>query len=107
MNEHDEIELIDYINVIWKRKWLIIIPTLILAFLVGVLSLFLPRIWEVDAIIQPSKLFSQDAQGKYEEIVVVDPKQVAGQINQESYNNIIAAELNIDIELKQNWKEGR
>jgi capsular polysaccharide biosynthesis protein len=97
MNEYKEIELIDYLNVIWKRKWLIIIPTLILAFSTGVYSFFLPRIWEVDAIIQPSKLFIQDTSGKFEEIVVIDPKQVAGQINQDSYNNIIAAELNIDI----------
>jgi capsular polysaccharide biosynthesis protein len=98
MNEYEnEIELIDYLNVIWKRKWLILIPTFILVILVAVISFLLPKKWEVDAIIQPSKLFTQDSQGRFEEIVVVDPKQVAGQINQESYNNIIAAELNIDI----------
>lgn len=97
MNEYKEVELIDYLNVIWKRKWLIIIPTLILALSTGIYSFFLPRIWEVDAIIQPSKLFTQDTQGKFEEILVIDPKQVAGQINHDSYNNILAAELKIDI----------
>jgi len=31
MNEYeDEIVLMDYPNVLWKRKWLIIIPTFVL-----------------------------------------------------------------------------
>ncbi len=93
----NEVELIDLLNVIWKRKWLIIIPTVICALLAGVISFLLPPKWEVDAIIQPSKFFIQTEQGQFEEVVVVDPKQIAGQINQESYNNLIAAELNLDI----------
>ena len=93
----NEKELIDYLNVIWKRKWLIIIPTFVLVVAVGVYSFFLPRVWEVDAIIQPSKYIMQTERGVYNEILVVDPKQIAGQINEDSYNNLIAAELNLDI----------
>lgn len=92
----DEIELMDYLTVLWKKKWLIIIPTFLLVILAGVYSLLLPPQWEIDAIIQPSKFFIQTQQGGFEEVVVVDPKQIAGQINQASYNHLIAAELNLE-----------
>ncbi len=93
----NEIELMDYLNVIWKRKWLIIIPTFLIAFAVGVISFLIPPKWEVDAIMLPSKFFVQTEQGEFTEVVVTDPRQIAGQINQKSYNNLIAAELNLDI----------
>ena len=93
----DEIELIDYLNVIWKRKWLIIIPTFFLVIVAGVISFLLPQKWEIDAMIVPSKFLIQTEQGEFEEIVVVDPKQIAGQINEKSYDHLIAAELNLDI----------
>ena len=92
-----EIELIDYLNVIWKRKWLIIIPTFFLVVVVGVISFLLPQKWEIDAMIVPSKFLIQTEQGEFEEIVVVDPKQIAGQINEKSYDHLISAELNLDI----------
>ena len=82
MNEYeDEIVLMDYLNVLWKRKWLIIIPTFLLVMAVGVHSFFLPRVWEVDAIIQPSKYFFQDQGGQFREYLVDDPKNIVGQIN--------------------------
>jgi len=95
----DEIELMDLLNVIWKKKWLIILPTLFCVIIVGIISFLLPHIWEVDAMIQPSKFFVQNEQGTFSEVVVVSPKQIAGQINQESYNRLIAAELNLDIRM--------
>ena len=98
MNEYEnERELMDYLNVIWKRKWLIIIPTFVLVVAVGVYSFFLPRVWEVDAIIMPSKYFFQDQEGQFREYVVDDPKHIAAQINQRTYNSLITAELNLDI----------
>ena len=93
----NEIELMDYLNVIWKRKWLIIIPTFFLVVVVGVISFLLPKQWEIDAMIVPSKFLIQTEQGQFEEIVVVDPKQIAGQINEKSYDQLLAAELNLDI----------
>jgi len=93
----DEIELMDYLNVIWKKKWLIILPTLFCVIIVGIISFRLPRIWEVDAVIQPSKFFIQTEAGTFSEVVVVSPKQIAGQINQQSYSPLIAAQLNLDI----------
>ncbi len=98
MEENEgEIELIDFLNIIWKRKWLIILSTLFLVIAAGVISFLLPPKWEIDALIQPSKFLVKTAGGQFEEIVIVDPKQIAGQINQAAYNNKIAAELNLDI----------
>jgi len=98
MDEHeDEFALMDYLNILWKRKWLIVIPTLFLVIAVGIISFLLPPKWEIDALIQPSKFLVQTEGGRFEEIVFVDPKQMAGQINEATYNNLIATELNLDI----------
>jgi len=92
-----EIELIDFINIIWKRKWLIIILTLLCITIAGTISFLLPPKWEIDVLIQPSKFLIQTETGQYEEIVFVDPRQVASQINQKTYNNLIASELNLNM----------
>jgi len=98
MDEHeDEFALMDYLSVIWKRKWLIVIPTLFLIIAMGIISFLLPPKWEIDALIQPSKFLVQTEGGRFEEIVIVDSKQIAGQINEATYNNLIATELNLDI----------
>lgn len=99
MEEYEnEFELMDYLNVIWKRKWLIIIPTFFLVLFVGIYSLTLPKVWEVHALIVPSKIILRTDDGQFNEVLVTNPKQIVGQINQATYNNLIAAELNLDIE---------
>ena len=106
MNEYEnEMELIDLLNIIWKRKWLIIIPTFILVVVAAVISFLTPRKWEVATIFQPSKYIIQTESviqtetgtHAYSEIFVVEPKQIVGQINQASYNNLIASELKINL----------
>jgi capsular polysaccharide biosynthesis protein len=93
----EEVSLMDYLNVMWKRKWLIIIPTILTAVVAGIVSFFMPPQWEIDSIILPAKFLTQTQAGQFEEVVVSDPKQIAGQINQRSYDNLIAAELNLDV----------
>ncbi|MQY61127.1 hypothetical protein GH153_04745, partial [bacterium] len=98
MDEYEsEFILMDYLNILWKRKWLIVIPTFFLVIAVGIISFLLPKKWEINAIIVPSKFLVQTEGGRYEEIVIVDPKQIAGQINETTYDNLIATELNLDI----------
>jgi len=93
----DELGLIDYLNIIWKRKWLIIIPTFVLVVAVGIYSFLQPKKWEVDAIILPSKFLIQTEQGTFQEVLVSDPEQIASQINQNAYSNLVSSELEIDI----------
>ncbi len=97
MSESDpEIELVDYLNVLWKRRWLILIPTVALIVAAGIVSFRLPPKWDVDVIIQPGKFFVRTETGSFNEVMVTDPKQLAGQINQGSYNRLIGADLNLD-----------
>jgi capsular polysaccharide biosynthesis protein len=93
----DEINLMDYLNVLWKRKWLIIIPTLIIVIIVGVRSFFLPKVWEIDALIQPSKYLIEIDGGEISEVIAEDPKQIASRISEAAYNSLIAEELNMEI----------
>jgi capsular polysaccharide biosynthesis protein len=95
--EENEVELMDYLQVIWKRKWIIIIPTLICMIAAGVVSFILPRVWEIDALIRPGKFFIQTEDGLLEEVVVGDRTQITDRINQGYYNSLIATELNLDI----------
>lgn len=100
MNEQifeDEMELMDYLNALWKRKWLIIIFTLVCVIAMGIVSFLLPSKWEVEILMQPSKFVVKTEQGNFEEVLVTPPQQIAGQINERSYNQIIAAELNLDM----------
>jgi LPS O-antigen subunit length determinant protein (WzzB/FepE family) len=92
----DEINLWEYIQILSKRKWIIILPTALLATIVGIYSFLKTPVWEVDGILQPSKFLVQTQDGKFEEILVVDPKQIVGQINQASYNGLAAAALNLN-----------
>jgi len=93
----NEKELMDYLNVIWKKRWLIAVPTFLCAVIVGIWSFTLPPIWEINAIIQPGKSVIQTQGGQFQEVSVIEARQIAGQINQESYNSRIAAEFNLDL----------
>ncbi|MCX6566560.1 MAG: Wzz/FepE/Etk N-terminal domain-containing protein [Candidatus Aminicenantes bacterium] len=93
--ELEGIDLMEYVNIAWKHRWQIIIPTVVLAVLAGIVSFLLPKFWEVDAIIIPSKFLTQNQTGEFKQVLVVEPKQIAGQISQGAYNSLIGAELNI------------
>ena len=53
--EEDTIELIDYLRVIWKRKMLIIVGTLVCMVAVWVVSLRLPEVYRAEALISIGK----------------------------------------------------
>jgi len=93
--ELKSINLMEYFTVAWKRRWAIMIPTVGLAVLAAAVNFVLPKVWEVDAIIIPGKFLTQNQQGEFRHVLVVDPKQVASQITEKSYNTLIGAELNI------------
>ena len=55
MEEH-EVDLIDYLNVVWKRKYLIIGGTLVAAATALVVSLSMPKTYEVSRTLKIGKL---------------------------------------------------
>jgi len=54
-NSGDEIDLLDILRVLLKRKGQIVVITLIVTIAAGVLSMMLPKVYEVSAIIEPAK----------------------------------------------------
>ena len=90
--------LIDYLNALWKRKWLIILPTVCLVIVVAIISILMPPVWEVEMIVQPAKFFSQTPAGQFIDVLITDPRQIATEINQKSYDFSIAKKLKLDIQ---------
>jgi len=98
MNEYEnKIELINYLNVLWKRKWLIIIATFLLISAAAVVSFLMPPKWEVDAIIEPSKYYYRNIDGIWQEMQFTKSSWIINTINREVYNERIAAELKLNL----------
>ncbi len=91
------LDFLDVLRTMSKRRWLILIPTGLCVLAAGTLSLMIAPTWEVDAIFLPSKFLVQTEEGAFEEVVVAEPKQIAGQINLQSYRDLIAAELKLSL----------
>lgn len=98
VTHENEINLMDLLNAIKKRKWLIIIPTFLIVIIVGIYSFLTPKSWEINSIFVPSKYIIQTQSGNLVEVITTQPKQIAAEITQGSYNNIITTKLNLDIE---------
>ncbi len=98
MNEYEKkIELMNYLNVLWKRKWMIIIATFLFIAAATVISYLLPQKWEVDAIFAPSKYVYLSEDGKWQEIEFISSSAIAASTNLGAYNENIAAKLNLDL----------
>jgi len=98
MNEYEnKIELMNYLDVLWKRKWLIIIATFLLISAAAVVSFLIPPKWEVDAIIEPSKFHYRNLDGIWKEMQFIKSKWIINTINRGAYNERIAVELNLNL----------
>ena len=66
MREHfdDEIQLIDYLRVIWKWKWLIILGTFVCMVVAAAVSFNMPKIYEVSIAIEPG-IIGVSGDGKF------------------------------------------
>lgn len=93
MEEEDTIELIDLLRVLWKWKWFIIIFTLACAIVAGVISLKMPRIYEVSMIIEPG-VINLDPDGR--PIYFDSPLNIKSKIDSQAYNRKISNRLNTD-----------
>jgi len=94
--EEKEFDLFDYAQMIWKRKWLIFIGVFSCLLTAFIFSVFIPKVYEIDTVIQPAKFLSENEVGNLEEVVLEEPQQIADKINHESYNSLIAAELELN-----------
>lgn len=104
----DEIELMDYLRVIWKWKYLIIAGALVCAVVAGVISFSRPKVYRIGMVIQPGILTISKAGS---EIYVDTPENVKAIIEVgtfdgeilndigESNNNAISKSLNFEIDI--------
>ena len=91
--QEDEINLIDYLRVLWKWKWLIIAGTLICAVAAAVISLQMPEIYEVSTVIEPG-ISGIDNKGKF--IYIDSVANISGKINGGIYDRRIEEALRLD-----------
>lgn len=84
--ENEEINLVDYIRVIVKRKWVIIIITLLAMVIAGIFSKIAPKRYEISAILEI---------GKIGNFVPESPLQLKEKIDRGSFNEILMAKLKI------------
>jgi len=89
----DEINLIDYLRVLWKWKWLIIAGALICGIVAAVISLQMSKIYEISTAIEPG-IIGVDNSGNYK---YMNSKNISGKINEGVYNKSIKKLLNINL----------
>lgn len=70
-SDYEEVTLMDYLKVIWKWKWFIIVGVLICTLTVGIISRSLPRIYEVSTVIRLGETGNR---------FVEDPSELTGEI---------------------------
>ncbi len=86
----DEISLIDLFLTLWKRKWVVIFITALVTIGAISISLYLPEIYEVSAIIEVAK----DADGK----PLKNPQNLDEMITAGVFDGAIADSLDIPLE---------
>lgn len=86
----DEIDLVELFLILWKRKWMIVIVTLLFTVAAAGISLVMPKVYAVTAILEPGK----DAEGK----VVENPEAIRENIIGGSYDREISEKLRIDLD---------
>lgn len=87
-----EIGVVDLVRIIWKRKWLIGIPTLVCILAAVAVSFSLPETWEIDAVFHPGRLSYLNESGKQVELDLVDFNPLLGQIKSGEFIPYIARE---------------
>ena len=82
----DEIDLMDYVKVILKRKVFILFLFLGAMIAAGVFSFLMPKVYEIDTVLEI---------GKVGETMVETPSQLMGKIEGDVYGVLARAKLNI------------
>ncbi len=91
--EEDEINLIDYLRVLWKWKWLIVAGTLVCAIIAAVISLQMPRIYEISTVIEPG-IAGIKADGGF--MYIDSVANISGKISEGIYNRKVEEALHLD-----------
>jgi capsular polysaccharide biosynthesis protein len=94
--QEDEIELIDIFRILWKRRKLILLGTLLLTIGAAGICLLLPKVYEVSTIIEPGIRPIADVNGQIvNEMPVITPEALKESILGGAYDGRIQKKLNI------------
>ncbi|GAH73521.1 unnamed protein product, partial [marine sediment metagenome] len=89
LNPDDEVQLIDLLLVLWKRKWLIIVGTLICVVTAGIVAFNIPKVYEVSSSIEVRQI---------EDRFLEEPPVISQKIKSASLKEKITQELSIPLE---------
>jgi len=90
VNFSDEIELISYLKVIWKWKYLILVGTIICVMTAGVVSILMPKTYRIETVIQPGVVKIDEGGNK---IYIDSPKNIKSMIDSGKFTNDILTSL--------------
>ncbi|MCK5044597.1 hypothetical protein KAR26_02620 [Candidatus Parcubacteria bacterium] len=93
--EEKEIDLIDYIKIILKRKLLIFVVFLIFIIIAGVATSSLPRPYKIDTSLEIGKITEKIGLVERREVILENPEQLAQKIKGDVYGILAREELNI------------
>jgi len=91
--QYEEINLMDYVKVILKRKKTILFWFFGLAIIAGVLSFALPKVYEIDTALEVGIL--EKASGTNREQLIESPTQLIGKIDGDVYGIRVREDLKI------------
>jgi len=85
----EEIDLMDYLKVILKRKWLIFEVFLVAVIIAGVFSFISPKVYQVNTVLEIGKIDSE---------LLEQPAQLIEKIKGDVYKSFIQEKLNVSEE---------
>jgi uncharacterized protein involved in exopolysaccharide biosynthesis len=86
-----EIEIVDYMKILWNRKWLIIFGTFLVVIIAGGVSFMLPKTYEAEGIVQL---------GKIEGTLIETPNLIRARIEYNPYAEMFIKSSGLDISKK-------
>ncbi|RLE06615.1 hypothetical protein DRJ00_09460, partial [Candidatus Aerophobetes bacterium] len=87
LSNYEEVDLMDYLKVIWRWKYLIVLGTFVCTIVAGMVSLSLPKLYETTEVVEI---------GKVRDNLLADVNAVESIMMSESFTNQVISKLNLD-----------
>lgn len=97
-----EIEIVDYIKILWKRKWLILLGTLLVVIITGSVSFVLPKTYESTGIVELGKIEGTLVEAPNLIRVRIEYTPYAEKFNKNSGMDISKKDIRLNIETRGN-----
>jgi capsular polysaccharide biosynthesis protein len=78
----EEVQLIDYLRVMWKRRWLIVSGPLICMIAAGLVSLRLPKVYETSLYLDVGKTWGMQVEDPYKVVELINSTPFIAKVKQ-------------------------